>query len=119
MPKRKYILRGIEITLIDSATFTVPYSYSKTCPTFRTACGDLTTARTLRNNVSQVVKFSFTSSNHTPAFSLLYRSIVFSAENPVFKTDFAILVFTSLFALKSPTKINLFFLTSMVLALCK
>src|SRR5690606_33470216 len=66
-----------------------------------------------------VVNFSLTSSNNTPAFSHLYLSIVFSAENPVSKTDFAILVFTSLLALKSPTTISAFSFTSRVLALCK
>src|SRR5690606_20688810 len=66
-----------------------------------------------------VVNLSLTSSNNTPAFSHLYLSIVLSAENPVSKTDFAILVFTSFLALRSPTIINAFSFTSMVLALCK
>ena len=46
-------------------------------------------------------------------------SIVFNAENPVSKTDLAILVFTSFLALRSPTTMSAFSLTSFVLALCK
>src|SRR5690606_40054321 len=63
-----------------------------------------------------VVKLSLTSSNHTPAFSYLYLSMVLNAENLVSRTDLAILVFTSFFALRSPTTISAFFFISIVLA---
>ena len=46
MSKREYVLGSIAITIIDSTAFTFPYSYSQIYPTFRTACGDLTAART-------------------------------------------------------------------------
>ena len=47
MPKRKYVLSTIQVPIQNTWTvFTFPYSYSQICSTFRTACSDLTTART-------------------------------------------------------------------------
>src|SRR5487761_2558547 len=58
---------------------------------------------------------SLTSSNHTPALSPLYLSMVRNAPQPASSTDLALLVLASACAFTLPTKIAPYRLTSWVL----
>ena len=46
MPERENVFSGIHIAVVDRvASIANPFSYSKTCSTFRTVVADVATAR--------------------------------------------------------------------------
>ena len=58
MPRRENVLCGVNVAIMSgSALTTSPFSYSKTCPTFRTACGNSPAARTNLSGIAFVYDF--------------------------------------------------------------
>ena len=112
MSERENVLSRIDISIMRYPTVGAPpFSYSKTCSTFRTVDGNTPATRTRLGTVR------FIDFQKHGLHRFRFISCVFSRYQPTSKTDLAILVLARPELLTLPTTINEFSRTSLVVNL--